>query len=531
VEKYRDILNKALETRDLSSFFTREKLAVVLGGSGEGINGALELFRGGNRTPATAPAVLRNRALTTLDEEWYGGVEERIRTWAAKDGVNQATLKRFGRRWVRNLGKNMGAIRDFPGISRLGGIMAPDIPVFLAAAGPGLDETASLLPAIYRRCLIVAVDTSLRFLLSGGIEPDFVVSVDPQYWNYRHLDRQRAPRTRLVAESAVYPPCLRGPFGGVFLCSSLFPLGRFIEDRLDPKGELGAGGSVATTAWDFARSMAPPSIWIGGLDLSFPGLKTHFRGALFEDRVLGESGRTLPAETWVFRGLREGRPFPAPAAGGGKVLTDRRLSLYAAWFENRFRRHGETANFSLSSGGLAIEGLHTGAAGDLLALKDRREEINARLDRAFRAVEEEFRAPEAVKSRALLFEDARRALLDGLGELKTLALEAGEAAETGFFLHREHKLGASERDRRLEKLDRVNRRITESAVKDVAGFLFPDPAELEQGLKTPAGDKTGRFFELSAALYKALHETVAFTLDTLTPMPQRPPTHGPPAYE
>ncbi|GHU86294.1 hypothetical protein FACS189473_5530 [Spirochaetia bacterium] len=355
------------------------------------VMGALRLFKG-------KPEIIRNRALMTLDEAWYADAERHIGTWTSKDAVNQATLKRFGKRWVRNLAANMESIRDLPGVGRLAGVLrtcAPqacgDIPVLLAAAGPSLDGIVPYLPALAERCVVAAVDTSLNLLLKAGVDPDFALVVDPQYWNVRHLDRAKAPKTCLVAESAVYPSALRGflpqkvspsaenmaagaampytaAFERAYLCGSVFPLGRFIEERVDPKGSLGTGGSVATTAWDFARLLGASSIWIAGLDLSFPGLKTHFKGALFENRALAESGRLDPAETRSVRALRDGLPFSAPSAEGGTVLTDRRLSLYAAWFENRFRLYPNLRNYSFSAGGLAIPGLIPAKPEDLLAL-------------------------------------------------------------------------------------------------------------------------------------------------------------------
>ncbi|MDR1618555.1 MAG: DUF115 domain-containing protein, partial [Treponema sp.] len=268
VERHVTVLRRALECRDLSRFLAPGKIVFVPGGSGEAAGAALRLFEG--RDPAERPALLKNRALTALNEGWYAAVEHRVSVQASRDDVNTATLRRFGKRWVRNLAKNMTAIRDIPGISGLAGLAAapagrgpaasaaaedPPIPVFLAAAGPGLDRAGPLLGEIAARCIVVAVDTSLRFILRHGVDPDFVLVVDPQFWNSRHLDRTDAAGVRLIAESAVYSPVLRHPFRETFLCGSLFPLGRFIEERVDPKGELGAGGSVATTAWDFARML------------------------------------------------------------------------------------------------------------------------------------------------------------------------------------------------------------------------------------------------------------------------------------
>jgi hypothetical protein len=466
VEKYRCLLRRALELRDLRNFLAKNKIVFVLGGSGEGVTRAVSLFEE-NAGERIRPLVMRNMALAALDEEWYKTVESRIRTWTMKDDVNMATLNRFGKRWVRNLARNMSAIRGLPGISGLEGFAAggsahtggETLPVFLAAAGPGLEQCGPMLAEIQRRCIVVAVDTSLRFLVTHGVEPDFALVVDPQFWNSRHLDRYVCgKRTRLIAESAVYPPVLRLPFKGVYLCGSLFPLGSFIEQRVDPKGLLGAGGSVATTAWDFARVLGAAEIWIAGLDLAFPGFKTHFKGARFEEKALSESSRLKPAETWLVHALRDGIPFRAPAASGGQVLTDRRLSLYAAWFENRFRQYPQVRSRSLSAGGLAIAGLESAAAEELLALPPRRDEIDRRLDAAFSKTEQTFFAPEAARQRAERYEAARATLLRGLENIKSAAERGRQTAEQAL----KRSPGPAEQRKITAALDEITKSITNS---------------------------------------------------------------------
>ncbi|MDR2485444.1 MAG: DUF115 domain-containing protein [Treponema sp.] len=519
-ESQSGLLRKTLETRDLRAFLSEHHIIFVLGEPGDGIIGALQFCR--NRFPGKGDALslIRNRALMKLDEPWYAEAERRLTLWTSKDRVNRATLRRFGKRWVRNLARNMTAIRDLPGINRLAGILrtlpAP-IPVFLAAAGPSLDSIVPFLPEIRKRCVVVAVDTSLRLILEAGVDPDFAVVVDPQYWNSRHLDRAPAPRTCLIAESAVYPPVLGHPFERAFLCASLFPLGGFIEDRLDPKGRLGAGGSVATAAWDFARILGTSAVWIAGLDLSYPGFKTHYKGALFEHRALAESNRFNPLETWSVKALRDGRPFYGPSATGGSVLTDHRLSLYAAWFENRFQDAPEPRNYRLSGEGFAISGLITASIEELLALPVRRDEINQGMNRVFAQVDEDFNHPDRITRRSAQYQAVLKELFEGLERIKSCAEEAAETAESACrrFKSRngkpEQTPAHQERERIFRKLDETNKRITESTVKDVAGFLFspvPEPERIETA-------SFSRYLESSAKLYRSLAEAAGYNLEVL----------------
>jgi len=510
VEKYANLLRIAMELRDFGDFLSNSKIIFVVGGTGEGITGALgiasELVTTENA--GKKPSVIRNKALTSLDENWYRVVEDKIRTWSMRDDVNSATLKRFGRRWVRNLSRNMSAIRDYPGISRLAGLCAasgdnPALPVFLAAAGPSLDKAGPLLRDIQRRCIIVAVDTSLRFFVKNGVEPDFVLVVDPQFWNSRHLDFCVCERTALIAESAVYPPVLRLPFKNIFLCGSLFPLGMFIEKQVDPKGRLGAGGSVATTAWDFARVLGSQEIWIAGLDLAYPELKTHFRGARFEERANSLSSRFNPAQTMSTRALRDGLPFKARSVSGGQVLTDRRLSLYAAWFENQFRQHPQIKNLGVFCNGLEISGLQAAQTDALLSLPDRRDEIDKRLEDAFLKTEKEFNNVEPSHERAARYEYAVSDLKRGLTSIKKTAEKGASIAANAL----KRDLNAAQRDKVLKELDELTRCVTESEVKEVAGFLLPQ-IEVDRERSSESRDPFRAYLNSTLKLFSWLAETV-----------------------
>jgi len=467
VEKYKSLFLKALELQDFSDFFSQNKLIFIVGGLGDGIINALTIA-GKLASDEKKPSIIRNKALIGFDEQWYRSIEDRIRAWAMKDDVNTATHKRFGQRWMRNLSRNMSAIRDYPGVSRLSDLTS-GMPVFVGAAGPSLDKIKPMLRDIYDRCIVIAVDTSLRFFVKNGIQPDFVLVVDPQFWNSRHLDRCLCEKTALVAESAVYPPVLNLPFKNKFLCGSLFPLGTFIEKQVDPKGLLGAGGSVATTAWDFARFLGGREIWIAGLDLAFPDLKTHFHGARFEERSNSESSRFSPCEKWIVRALRDARPFKAKSGNGGQVLTDQRLSLYAAWFENQFRQNTQIQNYSFFQDGLAIAGLQAADTEKFMNLPQRRDEIDRRLQQVFLKIEKEFNDPQEKQKRAESFDNAVAVLKRGLNSIIAASQEGVEITRRAL----RYPLTAVQQNKVLKELDEIMRRVTDSEVKEIAGFLIP----------------------------------------------------------
>ena len=398
VVERREILRLALETRDLRDLLRRPKLAFVPGLDGGAVVEALSGFLkpGADRSPR----VFSNRTLVERDRPGYAEVESRVRAWAGVPDVNDATLGKFGRRMRANLRRNGPILAKLPGIADLRRHLdLSGFPAFLAAAGPSLDTFAGILPEIHKRAPIVAVDTALRFFASCGVEPDFVVVADPQYWNARHLDGLALPgntRSVLVVDAASYPSVFRLRCAGLVVSGSPLPEAKFLGAGPEDKGRLGSGGSVATGAWDLCRFLGAGKIWIGGLDLAFARGRTHYRGALFQEAALASADRFRPAQTAMHAAFRSGGPFPVPAANGRQVLGDRRLSFYAAWFAAAFAADPRTVSVRLRlpddpGESLAVPGLGGESLESFLALPERRPEIDRLLREALARMREEGR--------------------------------------------------------------------------------------------------------------------------------------------
>ncbi len=379
VERSAFLVRQAFQTRDLSALFACQKLYFVIGDSAP-LQEVLEREKG-------APALIINRAVCAPYADWYRSAAAIVEAKRSREAVNAATRRRFGQRWVRNIGINRALIAELPGVNVLENALK-GIPALVIAAGPSLDTCVPLLPALAEHAVIIAVDTALRAVLRVGVQPDFVVAVDPQYWNSRHLDHCAVEGLCLVSEIAAYPSPLRLPFGRRFLCASPYPLARFLEQSVDAKGTLGAGGSVATTAWDFARLIGASPVFIAGLDLAFPETRTHFKGAYFEESALRSGRRMEPAETSDFRLFQGGFPFKALASDGKPIVSDRRLSLYAAWFEARTKRPSAPPSFRFLPA-LHIDGLGAAKPKELLALPECRLLLKKRLNALFDQAEKD----------------------------------------------------------------------------------------------------------------------------------------------
>lgn len=488
-------LSACLDLRDLGGLLSDDRLSILAGGAPEGL---LWIFE---RLGTRKVRVLENKAEAGLYPDWYGRAKALLARWQAKETINTATLRRFGRLWVRNLARNLDAIPRHLGVAGLEGRFE-GIPAVITAAGPSLDEVLPLLPALRDRAVLVCVDTALRSLLGTGIEPDFLVVVDPQYWNVRHLDRCEAPRSVLVTEAAVRPSVFRMPFASVRLCASFYPLGTFAEGMSGPpKGRLGAGGSVATTAWDFARVLGCRPVYMAGLDLGFPDGRTHARASRFEQKALAEGDRLRPPATRLYEAFAGARPRDAGANDGGTVRTDERLALYSWWFESRMLRHPECRTRNLSPRGLAIPGIPYEPAESLLSLPALRDRIDSLREDVVREDREAWNGGPAVP-------DVRPRILELLAGLEARA---------------ESALGLAARARALERtgrdpsavlslLDEADRDLLGNEAKEIAGFLLPD---LETLLGRPVRTLE-EALDRSETVYREIRDSAAYHRDILS---------------
>ena len=172
---------QALASRDLRGLLTRTQISWCVGESVEAAVGRIESLPLQNLAILRLPGPRGARGST-----YYRQIETMLASVFDRRKVNINTLRRFGDLWVRNLLSNVGLFISNPGI-RAGEKRFTGVPAVVLAAGPSLEELLPYLEEIRQRCLIVAVDTSYRFCKYQRVEPDFLVTVDPQYWNSRHL--------------------------------------------------------------------------------------------------------------------------------------------------------------------------------------------------------------------------------------------------------------------------------------------------------------------------------------------------------
>lgn len=447
---------------------------------------------------AMRPRLIGLTGFRSVFPDQWRAIDEAIRAWQQREQVNRNTLRRFGKRWVRNTIHNLARYGIQPGIDDIAET-ATGLPAVVFGAGPTLDELAPLLAPCAKALIVIAVDTALPALERYGIRADLAVIADPQYWNSRHIDRIVPGSTVLIAEPATYPRILRLWNGPRLVSASLFPLGQYIDQRTGRRKRLGAGGSVATSAWDLARVLGVRDIGLAGVDLGFPRLRTHCEDSYFEHRLIHTADRLHPAEHGMARYLHDGVPSRVDRAGGGTVLSDQRMAVYRSWFGEQAQHYPEIETVLLSAEGSAIPGLSYEPVRDFLArtlpgssneAQDRKRNV---LDAIRRSGSDPPQAP--VTAATILV------------ELHASFIRIEELARAGREYCDRFRAKANPSPAVLRELDRIDAELMRASDGEMAGFIAAERvmAAAEQTAHTVTDS-----IDQARDIYSAISEACAF---------------------
>ena len=345
----------ALYYLDWSDVFAVEQLVLAIGCPENSLMGLLEgnsINTGSSGVSAAYVYVVP--AFIQHARPYFDSVIALIERNRSKNEINAATYKKFEKLWIRNSMKNLVHIGKCGTVSQLAQVPGDFI---LVAAGPSLQELLPEIKKMSGSATLVCVETALHALLKIGVQPDFIVITDPQYYAYRHIAGLAAPDSILVCPLSVHPAVFRFKCRQILLCSEMFPVSSYFEAKLGAFGDLGAGGSVASSAWNLCRLLGAENIYLAGLDLSYPAGQTHIKGSSAEEAFLTGANRlaTMQNKNSAYR--FSSNPENAFDYEGKPVLTDARMKMFAWWFESRIAACPEVKTWTLSPRSMKIPGV------------------------------------------------------------------------------------------------------------------------------------------------------------------------------
>ena len=177
-------------------------------------------------------------------------------------------------------------MRSSPGIKNLKDCLS-DIPAIICSAGPSLDKNIQLLKSSRKGFFLIAVATALKPLLHHGIQPDVVISIDPDELTIRSFDFFRDSGDTWLVYNAAVPNTIPKIFPTRKMAFDLdVHLAKWFNKHSDEKGSLGKTSSVAHSALNFAEFLACSPVILIGQDLSFQNQRLHCNQSFyFEDSI------------------------------------------------------------------------------------------------------------------------------------------------------------------------------------------------------------------------------------------------------
>ena len=227
-------------------------------------------------------AVFEHPTSLRVFNDYYNEARRAIEAIIAKKAADHVTKKAFGYLFLRNAIRNLAHLSESAPVSAL---FRPfeGHPALVTAAGPSLDTHADSLREFQNYFFIVAVDSALPALRRRGIEPDIVISIDPQPRVQEHFIGADMRRSLIVHSICSHPSVARRRG---FLSIDTHPLAQLIDEAYG--GSIGSvsssSGTVAGDAIALCIACGFSAVAYTGLDFSFPAFRIYARGTAYQDR-------------------------------------------------------------------------------------------------------------------------------------------------------------------------------------------------------------------------------------------------------
>ena len=278
----------------------------------------------------------------------YELVEKQLFNFVNGLNVEGNTNLRYGEKFISN---RLGNIKTIHHAYLLEGLQnkLQNIPAFLVAGGPSLDDNIQHLKKAQGKGVIIAVDSVLPTLLENDITPDFVTAIDPQdlvFEKFAPVARQQEAKEI----SLICMPWVTNKIPQLFPAQKTFwafaanPMESWLNTLVGGTLLTGGAASVAHLNMQAAVLMGCSPIVFVGQDLAFSKKKDHATGTILThkdnmEQLLNNS----PDLIW------------AKDTNGKEIATSRSFFFMKKQFEKMIRSSPGTY-INASTGGLDIEG-------------------------------------------------------------------------------------------------------------------------------------------------------------------------------
>ena len=295
-------------------------------------------------------AVVKNNELIELSQKVYNTCKSKI--------VDINTIEKFAKTWVENTLKNISTINNSSAyrLSDLENKFKGQTALILAA-GPSLKDNIEYIKSNRDKYVIFVVNKSLKYILSEGIKPDFVVGLDAGFMDRTFIGlKDDIPNLNYITDLKSNARIFARKFNKVFVSFSENDLiaKKLAEYNKDIK-TYECGGSATSFAFVAASKMGFDKIIFSGLDLAFKDNQIYANG----ENINKISEDTMMVDN-VVKNLTA-----IPSVTGKLVQTRDDYAAFIRHFESIIRDSGYTEIYNTTSFGAAIPGMKNKSFGEI----------------------------------------------------------------------------------------------------------------------------------------------------------------------
>ncbi|MCK5152741.1 MAG: motility associated factor glycosyltransferase family protein [Spirochaetales bacterium] len=223
------------------------------------------------------------------------------------------TTGHFGRKWIRNAYYNFLKQNNFVKFNSI------NLPILIAASGPSLKESISMLRNKRNKFILAALPSSLSALNTANLRPDFIFHTDPGYWANEHLKYIQDTNIPVIMPlTSSFNSNIKNPV--VYINQ-----GSFIENLILGNffPHVPSHGTVAGTAYLFLRKITDNPIIFLGLDFRFTDIMEHVSPHSFD----------------ILYNIKQNRfdGYLNILYEKQQMSTTKALSTYSGWFDSKTR--------------------------------------------------------------------------------------------------------------------------------------------------------------------------------------------------
>ncbi|MFJ8234652.1 motility associated factor glycosyltransferase family protein [Ureibacillus sp. NPDC094379] len=295
-----------------------------------------------------------------------------------------------------------------------------DKPAIIISAGPSLNKNIEELKQAKHRAVIIAVDTIVSKLITEGIIPDFVCSIEriKEVYEYFYKDKNIPENITLVG-----PPLLDSRIFAEFQGDILLPMRNGVAEynwlqnllKLGNDDFIEMGSSCAHVAFGLAMHLGASPIVLVGQDLAYGSKdgESHASGTVYDDKAQDQKATSLIQD------------YEIESYDGGLVSTTYIWGYFKQWFE------AQISNQQL----FVINATEGGARIDFTTQKPLKETIETYCLKEIDSVKDTVKNINTYEIDTHDIKDALNRELDYLGEFKEKCKKQFEKIQTTKITH------------------------------------------------------------------------------------------------